>query len=118
MTVTLDDAALTGFQARLQTSDRGRQVVTMVYSEFGRRVTANASDGTDHGTAGPMFVLGRGVQGGFHGTEPSLTDLDNGDLRATTDFRAVYATMLDRVLGTDPGKVLSGFPDRLDRLIA
>ena len=54
----------------------------MVYSEFGRRVRANASDGTDHGTAGPVFVLGRGVRGGFYGAEPSLTDLDDGDLKA------------------------------------
>ena len=55
------DTALTTFQTRLAATDRGRQVVTTVYSEFGRRVTANASDGTDHGTAGPVFVLGRGV---------------------------------------------------------
>ena len=76
------DTALTRFQNRLAATDRGRQVVTAVYSEFGRRVTANASDGTDHGTAGPVFVLGRGVTGGFYGAEPSLTDLDDGDLRA------------------------------------
>lgn len=74
------DTALNGFQRRLSSSDRGRQVVTMIYSEFGRRVMANASDGTDHGTAGPVFLLGRGVRGGFFGAEPSLTDLDAGDL--------------------------------------
>jgi len=112
------DAALTRFHQRLQSSERGKQVVTMVYSEFGRRVTANASDGTDHGTAGPMFVLGRGVNGGFHGAEPSLTDLDSGDLRATTDFRSVYASLLDQVLGADPGRILHGYDQRLDRLIA
>ena len=55
------DEALTGFTTRLAATERGRQVVMMVYSEFGRRVRANASDGTDHGTAGPVFVLGRGV---------------------------------------------------------
>ncbi len=108
------DGALTRFQARLARTDRGRQVVTMVYSEFGRRVQANGSDGTDHGTAGPMFVLGRGVKGGFHGAEPSLTDLDAGDLRASTDFRSVYATMLDQVLGADPGRVLDGWEQRVD----
>jgi hypothetical protein len=53
----------------------------MIHSEFGR-VLANASDGTDHGTAGPVFLLGRGVRGGFFGGEPSLTDLDDGDLKA------------------------------------
>ena len=89
-----------------------------MYSEFGRRVAANGSDGTDHGTAGPMFVLGRGVGGGFYGAEPSLTDLDDGDLKATTDFRSVYATLLDRVLGADPARILAGYGDQLDKLIA
>ncbi len=111
------DAALSGFNTRLSSTDRGKQVVTMVYSEFGRRVTANASDGTDHGTAGPMFALGRGVAGGFHGTEPSLIDLDEGDLKVTTDFRSVYGTLLDKVLGADPGRVLNGYDQRLDKLI-
>jgi len=111
------DAALTPFVRRLQGSDRGKQVTVLVYSEFGRRVRANASEGTDHGTAGPMFVLGEHVQGGFHGEQPSLTDLDNDDLKATTDFRDVYATVLGDVLGADPGRVLSGHSTRLDNLI-
>ncbi len=112
------DTALSRFHERLQRTDRGRQVVAAVYSEFGRRVAANGSDGTDHGTAGPMFVLGRGVVGGFYGAEPSLTDLDDGDLKATTDFRSVYATLLDRVLGVDPARILAGYGDQLDKLIA
>ena len=70
-----------------------------MYSEFGRRVNANGSDGTDHGTAGPLFVIGDKVKGGFYGEQPSLTDLDNGDLKATTDFRDVYGTILRDVLG-------------------
>jgi uncharacterized protein (DUF1501 family) len=111
------DAALTGFSDRMSRSDRGRDVVVLVYSEFGRRVHANASDGTDHGTAGPAFLLGQRVNGGFHGQQPSLTDLDDGDLKQTTDFRDVYATLLDRVLGTDPGRVLSEHPGRLDALL-
>ena len=102
------DQALSAFADRMQRTDRGKQAVVLVYSEFGRRVGANASDGTDHGTAGPVFVLGNGVRGGFHGEQPSLTDLDNGDLKASTDFRDVYATMLRDVLGEDPGKVLNG----------
>ncbi|TVT31598.1 DUF1501 domain-containing protein [Amycolatopsis rhizosphaerae] len=113
----LDDA-LTPFAQRLGRTDRGRQAVVLVYSEFGRRVAANASEGTDHGTAGPVFVLGNGVQGGFHGAEPSLTDLDNGDLKETTDFRDVYATLLEGVLGTDAGKVLPDHSGRLDGLLA
>lgn len=112
------DSALSGFQRRLSSSERGRQVVTMVYSEFGRRVLANASDGTDHGTAGPVFLLGRGVRGGFFGNEPSLTDLDDGDLKAGTDFRSIYATLLDHVLGADPERILDGYRHQVDPLIA
>lgn len=112
------DGALTPFVQRLGRTDRGKQAVVLVYSEFGRRVTANASEGTDHGTAGPVFVLGNGVRSGFHGTEPSLTDLDNGDLKETTDFRDVYATLLEQVLGTDPARVLPGYTGRLDGLLA
>ena len=112
------DAALVGFHRRLQATDRGKQVVVLVYSEFGRRVRANGSDGTDHGTAGPMFLLGRGVRGGFHGAEPSLTDLDDGDLKFSTDFRSVYASVLARVLGADPAQVLGGWSQPLDGLLA
>jgi uncharacterized protein (DUF1501 family) len=112
------DRALSGFAARLATTDRGKQVVTLVYSEFGRRVTANASDGTDHGTAGPVFVLGKGVRGGFHGEQPDLADLDDGDLKSGTDFRDVYASVLQDVLGTDPGAVLDGHTGRVDKLFA
>jgi uncharacterized protein (DUF1501 family) len=87
-------------------TDRGRRVVVLVYSEFGRRVAANANQGTDHGTAGPVLVAGAPVRGGFVGAQPGLTDLDGGDLRFTTDFRDVYATLLAGVLGADPEPVL------------
>jgi uncharacterized protein (DUF1501 family) len=100
------DQAVTGFLNRMAGSDRGRRVVLMAYSEFGRRVRANANQGTDHGTAGPMFVAGAPVRGGFVGAQPSLTDLDNGDLKATTDFRDVYASLLTQVLNADPEPVL------------
>jgi uncharacterized protein (DUF1501 family) len=100
------DAAVSGFLARMTGSDRGRLVVLMAYSEFGRRVAANANEGTDHGTAGPVLIAGSRVRGGFIGEQPSLTDLDDGDLKATTDFRDVYATLLTRVLGADPEPVL------------
>lgn len=80
----------------------GSNVVLIAYSEFGRRVHANASQGTDHGTAGPVFVAGTPVKGGFYGEEPSLTNLDNGDLKFTTDFRDVYHELLAQTVGTDP----------------
>jgi uncharacterized protein (DUF1501 family) len=100
------DAAVSGFLTRMAGTDRGRQVVVLVYSEFGRRVAANANQGTDHGTAGPVLVAGTRVRGGFVGAQPGLTDLDDGDLRFTTDFRDVYATLLAGVLGADPEPVL------------
>jgi len=100
------DAAVSGFLTRMAGTDRGRHVVLMAYSEFGRRVAANANEGTDHGTAGPVLVAGAGVRGGFVGEQPSLTHLDDGDLKPTTDFRDVYATLLTGVLGADPVPVL------------
>nr|WTA68422.1 DUF1501 domain-containing protein [Micromonospora sp. NBC_00855] len=110
------DRALTGFADRMSRTEAGRKVVVAVYSEFGRRVRANASDGTDHGTASDVLLLGAGVRGGWHGAPPSLTDLDDGDLKYTTDFRDVYATLLERVLGTDPGPVLADWRGRVDKL--
>lgn len=87
-------------------------VVIMTFSEFGRRVKQNGSNGTDHGTAEPMFIIGNKVQGGLYGTYPSLEDLDNnGDLKFSSDFRSVYAGMLKDVVGTDPNAILGGsFP--------
>jgi uncharacterized protein (DUF1501 family) len=111
------DTALTPFANRLARTDRGRQAVVLVYSEFGRRVRGNAGDGTDHGTAGPVLLLGDRVNGGFHGEQPDLTDLDDGDLRSTTDFRDVYASVLADVLGADPGAVLDGHDSRVDGLL-
>ena len=96
------DEAVTPFLQQMAGDPYGRNVVLMAYSEFGRRVRANASQGTDHGTAGPVFVAGAPVKGGFYGEEPSLTDLDNGDLKSTTDFRDVYYELLTRTVGTDP----------------
>lgn len=112
------DQALVPFVQRMQRTERGQQAVVLVYSEFGRRVTANASQGTDHGTAGPVFLAGSAIHGGFYGEQPSLTDLDAGDLKENTDFRSIYATLLDKVLGADPGKVLAGYSGRLDQVMA
>ena len=96
------DQAVTPFLQQMAGDRYGKNVVLLAYSEFGRRVKANASQGTDHGTAGPVFVAGAPVKGGFYGDEPSLTDLDNGDLKPTTDFRDVYYELLSQTLQTDP----------------
>lgn len=101
------DAALTAFFSSLGGSARADDVVVLVYSEFGRRVQANAAQGTDHGTAGPVLVLGNGVRGGFYGEQPSLTDLDDGDLKASVDFRTVYGELAQKVLRADPGPIVS-----------
>jgi uncharacterized protein (DUF1501 family) len=100
------DEGVKGFYADLAGSPEAARVVLVAYSEFGRRVAANASGGTDHGTAAPVFVVGPSVKGGFYGDEPSLVDLDQGDLRFTTDFRSVYATLLEGVLGIEAKAVL------------
>ena len=79
----------------------------MTFSEFGRRVPENTSLVTDHGTAQVNFVIGNAVKGGLYGTPPSLANLVLGDnLETTTDFRQVYATLIDGWLGADATKVL------------
>jgi uncharacterized protein (DUF1501 family) len=85
------------------------KVLMMQWSEFGRRPNENASRGTDHGTAAPMFIIGDPVQGGFYGEQPSLavTELDQaGNMKFKVDFRAVYATILDRWLQADSESIL------------
>jgi uncharacterized protein (DUF1501 family) len=93
--------AVRGFMEDLARIRRADDVAMMMFTEFGRRVEENGSLGTDHGTATPMFVLGKGVKGGFYGQHPSLTDLDDGNMKMTTDFRRVYATMIKEWLGYD-----------------
>ncbi|MDB6169345.1 MAG: twin-arginine translocation pathway signal protein [Verrucomicrobia bacterium] len=97
---------LAAFQRDLASHHLDDQVVTMTFSEFGRRPSENESRGTDHGTAAPLFVMGSRVKGGLHGTAPSLDLARNEDLAFTTDFRDVYATMLDRWLGCPSTAVL------------
>ncbi|HET9359973.1 MAG TPA: DUF1501 domain-containing protein [Vicinamibacterales bacterium] len=91
--------AVRGFMEDIRRIGREDEVAVMIFTEFGRRVEENGSLGTDHGTATPMFVLGQGVKGGFYGRHPSLTDLDDGNMKMTTDFRRVYATMIEEWLG-------------------
>jgi uncharacterized protein (DUF1501 family) len=88
---------------------RAQDVVLMAFSEFGRRVKENTSQGTDHGTAGPAFMIGAPVAGGHHGKMPSLTDLNDGNMVFTTDFRRVYATAMQSWMGhADAASVLRG----------
>lgn len=97
---------LVAWQQQLTARRLDGRVVTVVYSEFGRRVEENASAGTDHGSAGPVLVLGTGLHGGLHGAQPSLDDLDGGNLRFTTDLRRLYAALLPATLGLDPAPIL------------
>lgn len=90
----------------LEAQGNAERVLVLAFSEFGRRVAENGSGGTDHGTAAPMFVFGKALKGGLYGQQPSLTDLVDGDLKHSFDFRAVYATVLDRWLGVDPQRIL------------
>ena len=100
--------ALKSFQADLAAQGNADRVVTMVFSEFGRRVAENGSTGTDHGTAAPMFLMGSQVQAGIWGNHPSLTNLDAGDLRYEIDFRSIYAGILKDWMKTDPSIILNG----------
>ena len=105
--------SISKFMSQMRTIGRSRDVTVMVYSEFGRRVRANASDGTDHGTSGPVFIIGERVVGGFHGEQPPLNQLKDGDLAVTTDFRSVYGSVIEGVLYTPVNRVISGWNDRL-----
>lgn len=99
--------AIAAFVADLKQQGNFERVLLITFSEFGRRVAENANGGTDHGTAAPMFVLGGRVKPGLFGKQPSLTDLDHGDLKFNTDFRSVYATVLDSWLNT-PSHIVLG----------
>jgi uncharacterized protein (DUF1501 family) len=98
--------ALNAFQKDLGKQGNTGKVMTMVFSEFGRRVAQNGSNGTDHGTAAPMFLIGDNVQSGLLGKHPSLTKLDEGDLMYNTDFREVYASVLEDWMGADSKAIL------------
>jgi uncharacterized protein (DUF1501 family) len=105
--------SISKFMSQMRAVNRGKDVTVLVYSEFGRRVRANASQGTDHGTSGPVFVIGERVAGGFHGEQPSLGNLKDDDLPLTTDFRSVYATLLEKVLATPAERIIGTWSSRL-----
>jgi uncharacterized protein (DUF1501 family) len=89
-------------------------VLVLVFSEFGRRVHENGSAGTDHGAASVMFAAGGRVKGDLYGHYPSLTDLDNGDLKYNVDFRDCYAGILENFLGTSADRVIANHKGRLN----
>ena len=102
--------------SQLKSTSRLNDVTVMVYSEFGRRVKGNASQGTDHGTSGPMFLIGEKVKGGFYGDQPTLSKLVDGDLAVTTDFRDVYATVLESILKSPAEQILGKWTGRTNFL--
>ncbi len=106
--------AMKSFVDDLKRSELDDRVVVMAFSEFGRRVNENASLGTDHGTAGPVFLAGTKIKPGFMGKSTSLTDLKDGDLKSEFDFQQLYASLLDNWLGVSSEKVLQGKYEPLD----
>lgn len=106
--------SLARFQSQLEKDGTAERVTTMVFSEFGRRVSENGSGGTDHGTAAPMFLMGKSVKGGLHGQAPNLADLDRGDLKFSTDFRKVYSSVLGDWLRADAAQVLQRSFDKMN----
>ena len=110
---------ITAFMVDMKRLGRADDVTLMAFSEFGRRVGENANLGTDHGTAGPVFVIGAPVRGGIYGEMPSLTELDDANMKYTTDFRRVYATLITQWMGhADAGDVLRQPFDPFDMLNA
>ena len=100
--------AVQALLAELEESGDSSRVSVLAFSEFGRRVAENASAGTDHGTAGPVFLAGAALRPGLHGPTPDLSSLHDGDLQFTVDFRSVYAAVLKHWIGTDPAAILPG----------
>ena len=98
--------ALKAFLDDLQAARLDDRVVVLAFSEFGRRVEENASAGTDHGAAGPVFLAGSPVRGGILNPHPSLADLDAGDLKMQVDFREIYTALLQNCLAVAPDAVL------------
>ena len=101
------DAAVSAFMADLTAHGQADRVVLMTWSEFGRRINENGSQGTDHGAAAPLFIVGKPVKGGLYGEQPSLTStIDSGNLKYDIDFRSVYQTLIRDWLQGDAATVL------------
>ncbi|NDC61558.1 MAG: DUF1501 domain-containing protein [Betaproteobacteria bacterium] len=105
---------VSGFMQDLKRLGRDKDVLVVVYSEFGRRAAENTSLGTDHGTANHVYLVGPGVKGGHHGQAPSLTNLNaEGNVLHTTDFRRVYASVIEQWMGANSQALLNGRFDTL-----
>jgi uncharacterized protein (DUF1501 family) len=100
------DSAVKSFLTDIKAQGNQDRVSVMTFSEFGRRVQENASGGTDHGQGSCMFLAGAPIKGGLYGKYPSLSDLSQGDLKFTTDFRSVYATVLEDFMKTPSKEIL------------
>jgi uncharacterized protein (DUF1501 family) len=100
--------AIAAFYTDLASHGNDRRVLTLTFSEFGRRIEENAARGTDHGEASPLFLIGGGVKGGVYGKLPDLGNTNMGNVAYSTDFRSVYATVLERWLGRPSTTVLGG----------
>jgi uncharacterized protein (DUF1501 family) len=106
---------LTALRSALKELNRWDSSLIMTYAEFGRRPKENLSNGTDHGTAAPHFVMGGRVKGGLLSKMPDLAQLDGGgNLQYTTDFRSLYATALHKWWGVDPAEILGDSFPKLD----
>jgi uncharacterized protein (DUF1501 family) len=104
-------SGVSAFWKDMKESGNNQRVLMVTFSEFGRRVQQNASGGTDHGAAAPMFLFGPQIKQGIIGKHPSLTDLDQGDLKYGIDFRSVYASVLQNWMDAPSKPILGGqFP--------
>jgi uncharacterized protein (DUF1501 family) len=111
--LTTVSEGLAAFHRDLEHQGKADSVLILGFSEFGRRFRENGSGGTDHGASGPMFAIGNPVKAGIYGDAPSLSDLDDGDLRYTVDFRQVYATVLENWFAVPSQAILGGTYERL-----
>ena len=109
------NGAIKAFTSDLKLNNRFEDVLIMTFSEFGRRVAQNASNGTDHGTANNMFFISGGLkQKGLLNAMPNLADLNDGDLKHTVDFKEVYATVLNHWLGANDNLILGKNYKKMD----
>ena len=109
--------AMAAFQKDLGAQGNKERTLVMTFSEFGRRVRENASRGTDHGSAAPLFLVGGRLKPGAFNSHPSLLDLDEGDLKFTVDYRQVYATVLEDWLGVPSSSVLGDSYAKLELFV-